>query len=178
MYLEKYKKLQNSGNIIIKTAVFNKNFYFNFENKQNINKFIFKINIKYININLFNNTIYLYFNNNSIFKTIFNTFFLKIKDIIKGFYIELELKGLGYTVFFFKNYLFFDLNYSHFIAIKIPKNIVIKRFKGKLIIFSFNRLDAMSFTKQILQFKKIDIYKGKGIFIKGKIIKLKEIKKK
>lgn len=178
MYLQKFKKLQNSSKIEIKSINLNKNLYFNFENKNNFNNFIFKINYKYINIKVLNNVKYLYFNNLSIFKTIFNTFFLKIKDIIKGFYLELELKGLGYTVFFFKNYLFFDLNYSHFIAIKVPKDIIIKRFKGKLIIFGFNRLTIMSFSKQILKLKKIDIYKGKGIFIKGKIIKLKEIKKK
>ncbi len=178
MYLQKIKKLENSSKILIKTINFNKNLYFNFENINNFNKFIFKINYKFIKTNILNNVQYLYFNNLSIFKTIFNTFFLKIKDIIKGFYIELELKGLGYTVFFFKNYLFFDLNYSHFIAIKVPKDIIIKRFKGKLIIFGFNRLTVMSFSKQVLKFKKIDIYKGKGIFIKGNIIKLKEIKKK
>lgn len=178
MYLQKFKKLKNSSNILIKIINFEKNFYFNFENKQNFNKFIFKINNKYMKLALFNNIDYLYFNNKSIFKTIFNTFFLKIKDIIKGFYLELELKGLGYTVFFLKSYLFFDLNYSHFIAIKIPKDIIIKRFKGKLIVFGFNRITVMSFSKKILQFKKIDIYKGKGIFIKGNSIKLKEIKKK
>jgi len=179
MYLQKFKKIENSNKILINYVHLNKLLYFKLKyNDNNFIYYIFKLNLNLFNYFIFKNNCFLYFKKINIFKTIFNLFYLKIKDLIKGFFIELELKGLGYTVFLYKNYLFFDLNYSHFIALKFNKNIIIKRLKNKLVLFSFNRLDAMMFAKEILNLKKLDIYKGKGIFIKGKTLKLKEIKKK
>ena len=56
--------------------------------------------------------------------------------------------------------------------------LLIKKFKTKMVIFGFNREILVNFAHLVLQLKRIDIYKGKGLFIRGAKFKLKEIKKK
>ena len=90
----------------------------------------------------------------------------------------MDIKGLGYYIFFKKSFLVLDLNYSHFIGLNIPSFIIIKKFKTKLVLFGYNREILVNFANIILKLKDIDIYKGKGIFVRGTKFKLKEIKKK
>lgn len=111
-------------------------------------------------------------------KTLFRLLSSKSKDLLKGFFLELDIKGLGYYIFLKKGYLILDLNYSHFIGVNVPISLLIKKFKTKMVIFGFNREILVNFAHLVLQLKRIDIYKGKGLFIRGAKFKLKEIKKK
>ena len=88
------------------------------------------------------------------------------------------LKGVGFNVYKKKNFLFFELGFSHYIGICIPKNIIIKRFKARLAIFSFSKNLAHNFVKKLLLLKKVDAYKGKGVIYKNQKIILKEGKKR
>ena len=101
-----------------------------------------------------------------------------LKQLIYGYYIEILLKGVGFSIFLYKNkYIFFDLGFSHFICLKIPKNIIIKRFKNRFVIFGFNKMEINNFYKVIKDLKSFDFYKGKGFMLKNQKIKLKEIVK-
>lgn len=182
MYLTKNKIINKSVNLKLNYKINHYFLFLNIYNKLNNQLFYFKISKNYFKLltNKNNNKSYFFFffKNFSLLKTIFNIFLNKSKELLKGFFIELEIKGLGYFVFLNKNCLIFDLNYSHFIGLNIPNNFIIKKFKNRLVLFSFTREELVNFSKLILQLKKIDIYKGKGIFLKGQKLKLKEIKKK
>lgn len=121
---------------------------------------------------------FFFFSNFWTLKTVLHLIENKSKDLIKGFFLELDIKGLGYYIFFKKSFLVLDLNYSHFIGLNIPPSILIKKFKTKLVLFGYNREILVNFANIILKLKDIDVYKGKGIFVRGTKFKLKEIKKK
>ncbi len=151
-----------------------------FQIKNIINSQIYKAKFNPVFYNLFNykNNQILLLSNFIILKTIFHLFTYKSKDLLKGFFVELDIKGLGYYIFYKRSYLVFDLNYSHFIGLNVPNSILIKKFKTKLVLFGFDKEFLVNFINIILQLKQIDIYKGKGLFIRGSKFKLKEIKKK
>lgn len=180
MYLIKNKFITHSTDLQINYKIKHYFLILNIKNKKNNQLFSFRINKSFIKTVKFKNTIgyFLYFMNFSLLKTVFSLFLNKARELLKGYFIELEVKGLGYFVFLDKNCLVFDLNYSHFIGLNVPNNFIVKKFKNRLVLFSFDRESLVKFNKIILQFKKIDVYKGKGIFLKGQKLKLKEIKKK
>ena len=101
-----------------------------------------------------------------------------IHDLKQGVFIKIILRGVGYNCFVFKNYIIFDLGFSHYIALKIPTHIVIKRFKARFICFSYNSVLLNIFLAKIFNLRKLNIYKGKGVYNSDTIIKLKEINKK
>lgn len=180
MYLLKNIVINKSNNIKILYKIEQLFFLLKLQNLYNNQVFFFKLkkfDTKILKYN-YSNSFFFFFFNFVLLKTIFNLFLNKSYDLIKGFFLELEIKGLGYFVFLNKGCLVFDLNYSHFIGINIPNNFIIKKFKNRLVLFSFDRESIVKFSKIILNLKKIDVYKGKGIFLKGQKLRLKEIKKK
>lgn len=178
MYLSP-KSIINKSSSIYYIYGANRSFFF-LQFLNSVNSQIYKIKLCRIFLDLFlykNNQIF--FLSNFIFlKTIFHLIIYKSKDLIKGFFLELDIKGLGYYIFLKNNYLVLDLNYSHFIGLNVPFGVLLKKFKTKLVLFGFNRERLVNFANIILKLKKIDIYKGKGLFVRGVKFKLKEIKKK
>ena len=81
-------------------------------------------------------------------------------------------------MFKFRNVLYFDLGFSHFIALPIPKGLVVNVFKQRLVIFGYNKQDVIFYSKVILNFRKKDIYKGKGVYPMDYLFRLKEGKKR
>jgi large subunit ribosomal protein L6 len=146
-----------------------KNHYNNISLSVKFNKFFFKIKVKK---NLLNFTGKVYF---KCFLGLISSLIVQLKT---GFFLEILLKGVGFNVYKKKNFLFFELGFSHYIGVYIPNNIIIKRFKARLAIFSFSRNLAHNFVKKLLLLKKVDAYKGKGIIYKNQKIILKEGKKR
>ena len=110
---------------------------------------------------------------------IFNKFFKKkLLESNLGFYVDLLIKGIGYSVYLYNKFLYFNLGFSHYISIKIPKLINILKFKKRLVFFSFDKNVLNSFISILLNFRGLDVYKGQGIVDKKIYIKLKEGKKK
>lgn len=114
-----------------------------------------------------------FFNFINLFKTLIkknNTFFTK----------KLLLKGLGLKAILSPDLTILELKlgFSHSIKIKIPKNkINIKLIKNTIIATSSNLVTLGNYLYKIRNFKKPNIYKGKGIWYKNENIKLKIIKK-
>ncbi len=140
---------------------------------------------------------YFYFFKNKNFINIFNlkeVFNLKklrgfvysyIFNIIKGLIFNYEkiliLRGLGYKVVLRSLYLYFYLSYSHPIAFKIPSDIFVKILNNNNNEFSIKSNNKQKLGEICLIFKKlkkINIYKGKGIFYKSEKVILKIFKKK
>lgn len=132
-------------------------------------KTLFKIKVKKNYLNIFNK---IYF---KCFLGLISSLIVQLKT---GFFLEILLKGVGFNVYKKKKFLFFELGFSHYIGIYIPNNLIIKRFKARLAIFSFSKNLAHNFVKKLLLLKKVDAYKGKGVIYKNQKIILKEGKKR
>jgi ribosomal protein L6P/L9E len=89
--------------------------------------------------------------------------------ILKGYKIYLELKGSGYKIRLISNVYFFGLilrlGFSHLIYIKLFKDFRISFFnRSTLCFYSNNFFSLQNKIKLVTLQKKINVYKGKGIF--------------
>lgn len=129
-------------------------------------EYCFKDQINYKNDNLFLETKYL------------NFFFNKVNNLLKsvtfGWFLELNLNGLGYKSFKLDDKIALDLGYSNLITYKPKDKIKIKNFKNKLTLFSIDQEYLYNIGFSIKNYSKPDAYKGKGILFKNEIIKLKK----
>jgi len=102
-----------------------------------------------------------------------------IIGVSQGFKKTLKFVGIGYRVAVQGNTLVMKLGYSHDIEYIVPETISIISLKpDTLILFSSNKEHLGQIVREIQQYKKLDPYKGKGIILENKVIKLKEGKKK
>jgi large subunit ribosomal protein L6 len=108
----------------------------------------------------------------------------KIQQSLVGTTVEnikrIIFKGVGYRVEKVNNTLLsLKLGYSHTLYINIPSEIETFLPKRHILVCKSFKIDLVSlFVMQIKKLKKFNIYKGKGIFLKNQIFKLKEGKKK
>jgi ribosomal protein L6P/L9E len=138
-------------------------------------KFIKKINIlaRYKKIRFFGYNKELYYTNIKLINNLF-------LSVLSGHLKFLELRGVGFKYKIKKNKLFLILGYSHLITYELPNNIFVKLFKhySKVIKIFSNNLLLLNKVIYALKKKKIfNIYKGKGIVLKGEILISKEGKK-
>jgi len=95
---------------------------------------------------------------------------------------KLKISGVGYRAFFSEKFgdklLTLKLGYSHYIYMKIPKNLTINcSAKTKLYIFGNSYDDVSNFSALIRANKLPEPYKGKGVLYEDEVIVLKEGKK-
>ena len=105
-------------------------------------------------------------------------FVKKIKSLINsvtvGWFLELNLNGIGYKSFKLKDKFALDVGYSNLIIYKPNDNLKIKNLKNKIILFSLNQVYLKDVGTKLKKFAFPDLYKGKGIVYKNEIIKLKK----
>jgi large subunit ribosomal protein L6 len=95
------------------------------------------------------------------------------KGVMHGYYLELSFVGLGYRFLRFGSILYLKVGYAHYIKIVIPKFIHIFGYKKRLIIFGISEGDVCVFAHKIRNFRKPDIYKGKGIRFLNEVLEFK-----
>jgi hypothetical protein len=162
----KYVFLKKINNIDIKFDGFN---IFLFNNLKKINyKFFLDYNFFFIKKNLIN---YFYFKNfleRSKFLNIIKKLFF---HVIQGFCLHLELIGLGYSVTVKKaeNLLRFNIGFNHSVYYVIPNNILIKTKRKKIFLFSYSFLLLKKVGVDLKNFRKLSVYKLKGIKIKNEL---------
>jgi|AntAceMinimDraft_11_1070367.scaffolds.fasta_scaffold00614_16 large subunit ribosomal protein L6 len=117
----------------------------------------------------------------------------KLSGVIQGFFVSLEIQGIGYRVILSdvtdspdsirkteqKQKLVFKLGYSHDIEMTLPKNV--RAFCPKpnsLCIYGINYHFLSQICATIRNFRKPEIYKGKGIRLKDEKIRLRVGKRK
>ncbi|UNB92260.1 MAG: 50S ribosomal protein L6 [gamma proteobacterium endosymbiont of Trioza apicalis] len=161
LYLKKKKILVNGnkGNLIL-----------------NLNKFIY---YKCINNKLFFHP----YKSNSYNWAIAGTFRSLLNNIIigvtKGFEKKLLLVGVGYRVVLNNNSLNLFLGYSHFINYSLPYGIIAECLnQNEILIKGCDKQMVGQVAADLLIYRKLEPYKGKGIRYADKIVSLKEIKKK
>lgn len=143
---------------------------------------------KEINVIIKNNTICL---NTEVFVKETKSLLQSYKTILKnafndvdfGFFVILEVRGVGTKVSYESRdgNLIFNLGLSHPVKYYLPKGIIAKVLDSRSTIFLLMGSDrnvVLSTAAKIRSLKKIDMYKGKGIFFFEEQILLKEGKGK
>lgn len=110
--------------------------------------------------------------------TSFNFFINKIgalfKSVSLGWYKELTFKGIGYKCFKIEDKIALDLGYSNLITYKPGSDIKIKNLKGKIVLFGINQENLNNVVMSLKRYSIPDKYKGKGIWLKNEVVKLKK----
>jgi hypothetical protein len=127
-----------------------------------------------------NNIIYYYLillNNKISLKNKYFLFNFNIKNI---YFFKLFNIGLGFKNFIYNNKFFLYLGDANLLKINFNTKIKIICKKNQIIFLSKNKNLLFNFINKILNIKKINIYKGKGIIYYNnfKFMKLKKGKKK
>lgn len=162
----KYIFLKKSNSLDIKFDSFN---FFLFNNLKKINyKFFLDYDFFFIKKDLLN---YFYFKNfleRSKFINILKKSFLFVTT---GFCLHLELIGLGYSVTVKNNLnlLRFNIGYNHSVYYNIPQNIIIKTKRKRLFLFSYSFFLLKKVSVDLKNFRKLSVYKLKGIKEKNEL---------
>jgi hypothetical protein len=91
-----------------------------------------------------------------------------------GCFLEIKINGIGYKCWRFNNNDFlFDLGYSHFVLYKNVYNIFFRLNRSSIRCFSLNFQLLGLVVSEILSLSKVDLYKGKGLFLSGTNLILK-----
>ncbi|CAE6351024.1 unnamed protein product [Rhizoctonia solani] len=108
-----------------------------------------------------------------------------VTGISRGFTVELNLVGVGYRVALEKDprtdgdRLSLKLGFAHWIHVPIPPGITAQvPHSTRIVLGSNDKHQLGQFAAEIREFRKPEPYKGKGIFVGGETIKLKDVKKK
>ena len=162
------KLIKDSSDIVILKLVYKNNLFF----KVQKGLYFFIYYVSYCKDIVFQHNL-IYVEDKNKLKSFLNL--KKIYNLLYGFYLDVSLVGIGFFSYLIHNYFIFDLGYSHFVGIKIPKGIFVKNFKNRFVIFGFNQELVMSFYNVIKLFKKFNVYKGKGFSLRHEKLKLKEV---
>lgn len=101
---------------------------------------------------------------------------ISLIGISYGWFLNLEVIGRGYSVSLQKNYLIFNVGFSHCILFFLPFNFKCKieeKKKSKFLLFSNDYNMLKTLCSLIKKIKPINIYKGNGIKYLNEVIKLK-----
>lgn len=174
MYINKVAKISNWIKVWVVTKFNNYNYVFVFGIlgflKYKVRK---EINIfsKYKKIRIYGPNISLYYTYTKVLNNLFNS-------VLSGHLKYLELRGVGFKYKICGNRLFCILGYSHVITYDLPQNILITIINHKLLkLFSNNIIILNKVIYDLKKKKKFNVYKGKGIVIKGAVLITKEGKK-
>lgn len=82
---------------------------------------------------------------------------------IRGFVCLLELIGLGFSVTAKQGILRFNVGFNHSIYYKIPQDVVVRSKRKLLFVFSHSFFSLRKVVVDLKNFKKLSVYKLKGI---------------
>jgi len=101
-----------------------------------------------------------------------------VEGVRYGYFLKCTFVGLGYRFVHLGDRILFKLGYSHYIRYNVPKSVYIIGFKNQLIVYGLDLEEVSRVGNIIKKFKKINVYKGKGIFINDEKVVLKVGKKR
>lgn len=107
----------------------------------------------------------------------------KIKNALIGvsslFHARLSLVGVGYRFSLNANVLSMRIGYNHPVEVPLEKNIICKLITPTEILLLCNDLQKLVlFASKVRNFKKPEVYKGKGIRFSTEVITLKKVQVK
>ena len=96
-----------------------------------------------------------------------------------GFSTRIEIKGVGYRAQVSNDILSLNLGFSHEIKFAIPSGVSIVCEKPTILVVSgADKQLVGQVCGELMQLRKVEPYKGKGVFVEGSYIRRKEGKKK
>lgn len=102
-----------------------------------------------------------------------------VKGVSEGYEVTLEVNGVGYRAALNKNILTLTLGYSHEIKYAVPSDVKVVVDKQTTIILSgADKQRVGQIAAELMRLRKVEPYKGKGVYEKGSYIRRKEGKKK
>lgn len=107
-----------------------------------------------------------------------NYFKLNYETVNYGYFVRLDLVGLGFRFLKIENFFLIKVGYSHYLRFEIPEGLHVVGFKRRFFIFGVDKNKVRNFANQIRAHKKPDAYKGKGILYANEVRKLKVGKQK
>lgn len=123
-------------------------------------------------------------------KKVFRTMIHSLADLIRAtvggglhaFRVIMEVRGLGYKVFITqKDRVDFKLGFSHMVYFKLHDRMYAKALGIKsrvFAVFGYDLIQVTAVAAHIRTMRRINVYKGKGIFKKYYRYKVKEGKRK
>lgn len=97
----------------------------------------------------------------------------EFRNLKRIFFKTISIRGVGLKVTlinppFNNECLELKLGFSHLILITIPQELNVTVLKKKIIIAGYNNIQVGNFTDKIKKFKPLNIYTGKGLWLKSK----------
>lgn len=125
------------------------------------------------------NNNYLFMNNNSKFLNYYLNYINSLYNILYNLYynytLTITLKGIGYKFLLEKDYLKIRVGYSHFINYPVNKNVLfLIKNPTTLVLYGNNKFLINKIAADIKLCKKINLYKGTGVFYDNEYIVLKK----
>lgn len=96
---------------------------------------------------------------------------------IRGFVCLLELIGLGFSVTAKQNILRFNVGFNHSIYYNIPQDVIVRSKRKSLFVFSHSFFSLRKVVVDLKNFRKLSVYKLKGIKEKDELYIKKNWKK-
>ena len=98
-----------------------------------------------------------------------------VTGVSQGFSRSIEIIGTGYTVETKKDYVVFNLGYSHPIYYELPEGVEVKLDgKTKLTVSGADKQKVGSAAAKIRSFRPPEPYKGKGVKYADEVLRRKE----
>ncbi|QTA38696.1 50S ribosomal protein L6 [Thermosipho ferrireducens] len=98
--------------------------------------------------------------------------------VTQGFKKELEIVGIGYRAQLQGNKLVMNLGYAHPVEMDIPKDVKVEvPSPNKIIVSGIDKQRVGQVAANIRNWRKPNIYSGKGIRYVGEVVRMKEGKK-
>lgn len=174
----KYVIIINKNGII----KFNTNFFNMFIKDNNLYLNLLKYKNIYNNLNLYYiNKFYLY-NFEKSNKKLLNYYNIYLATLYYGIYylvynynLTIILKGVGYKFIIENNILKIRVGYSHYIQYNIDPDVYMMiKNPTTLCLYSNNKIILTKIAARLKLYKKINYYKGTGIFYSDEFITLKK----
>jgi large subunit ribosomal protein L6 len=122
-------------------------------------------------IHIFGNRVFLKSKSSFVtFSSILNKMFIGVQH---GYYVNLTFFGIGYRFIHLTKKVLIKIGYTHYLYLGYRNDIYLLGHKRKLLIYGIDYETVNRIGATVRQFRKPDIYKGKGIRYKDEKIVLK-----
>lgn len=93
--------------------------------------------------------------------------------VTEGYFLELDFIGVGYRFIILNKKIVLRLGYSDNITYFLPLNVKILGYKKKMLLFGLTLNEINNLKYALCNLRVVNIYKGKGVVLKGEVVKLK-----
>lgn len=119
------------------------------------------------------------FLNNFYFKSFLSHLSTFSKRLSFFYFLKLKIRGLGFRIrFVSKSLCFFFFNYTNNYYFHVPSDLIVKIYKKRIFLFSYNWSRLRLIFVHFLFLKKLGPYRRLGIRYKRQIVLLKKLEKK